>query len=511
MTKQQTTGRAIKKVLVANRGEIAVRILRTLREMGLQSVAIYSDADRNALHVQHADEAVHVGPTASRESYLSIEKVLNACKQTGADAVHPGYGFLSENADFARACAGANIVFIGPEPTAMDVMGHKTRAREAMIAAGVPVVPGAHVESVEELTKAAIEVGFPIMLKAAAGGGGKGMRLVETPEDLESAYNRAQSEALNAFGDGRVYLEKAVMQPRHIEIQVLGDTHGNVVHLFERDCSVQRRHQKVVEETPSPSTLATEALVEEMGQVAVRAAQAVNYHSTGTVEFLLAQDGSYYFLEMNTRLQVEHPVTELITGMDLVKQQIRVAQGETLGFEQKDVVRQGHAIECRVYAEDVTQNFMPSPGTITQLCVPEGPGVRNDSGIYGESVVTSAYDPMLSKLCVWAPDRRAACARMARALSEYVVGGVTTNLPFHMALMRHPGFLEGEYDTGFIARNQDSLLTPQEPSKEELISLGVAAAVACATKDRQQAGRSSEQPTGTQISSWRRARALWRH
>ena len=408
-----------KKVLVANRGEIAVRIMRTLREMGICSVAIYSDADAAALHVRVADEAYRVGPAASVDSYLRGEVILDICREAQVDAIHPGYGFLSENAAFARSCAAAGITFIGPEPEAMEAMGSKTAARERMIAAGVPVVPGAEAGDVETLLSAASELGYPVMLKASAGGGGKGMRLVEGPDDLEAAWERAKSEARKAFGDDEVYLEKAIVRPRHVEIQILADRAGNTVHVFERDCSIQRRHQKVVEETPSPAT--DETLIERMGEVAVRAAQAVGYHSAGTIEFLLGEDGDFYFLEMNTRLQVEHPVTELVTGLDLVHEQVRIAAGEELGYAQSDIVRRGHAIECRVYAEDPSTGFLPSPGTIDVLRTPAGPGVRDDSGVYQGAEISSHYDPLISKLCVWAPTRQRAVARMRRALEEYIV------------------------------------------------------------------------------------------
>ncbi len=447
------------KVLVANRGEIAVRVIRTLREMGIGSVAVFSEADRAALHVRLADEAYPIGPAPSAESYLVAERIVDVCKKSGAQAVHPGYGFLSENALFSQMCADAGITFIGPDASAMVAMGNKTAAREKMIAAGVPVVPGAHAGSVDELAKAADELGYPVMLKAAAGGGGKGMRLVSRPEELAGAFERARSEAKSAFGDETVYVEKAIVRPRHIEIQVLGDRHGNVVHLFERDCSIQRRHQKVVEETPSPAPAATPELVARMGEVAVKAAQAVGYYSAGTVEFLMSPDGEFYFLEMNTRLQVEHPITELVTGMDLVREQVRIAAGERLGYGQDAVRRFGHAIECRIYAEDPATGFLPSPGTIEVLRTPSGPGVRDDSGAYEGAEITGFYDPLVSKLCAWAPTRELAIRRMRRALTEYVVTGIKTNLPFHLALMDDEAFVAGDYDTGFIGRHEDTLLT----------------------------------------------------
>ncbi len=447
-----------RKVLVANRGEIAVRVMRTLREMGIASVAVYSDADRSALHVRTADEAVPIGPAPSAESYLVIERILDACKKTGAEAVHPGYGFLSENPAFARACVDAGITFIGPDASAMEAMGSKTAAREKMTAAGVPVVPGAHAGDADALAAAAEKLGYPVMLKASAGGGGKGMRLVTRPEDLRSSFDRARSEAKNAFGDDTVYVEKAILKPRHVEIQVLADGQGNTVHLFERDCSIQRRHQKVVEETPSPSPHATPELIAKMGEVAVKAAKAVSYRSAGTIEFLLGEDGSFYFLEMNTRLQVEHPITELTTGLDLVREQVRIAAGEPLGYDQSAITRRGHAIECRIYAEDPDSGFLPSPGTIEVLRTPTGPGVRDDSGAYEGAEVPSYYDPLVSKLCVWAPTRALAVTRMHRALTEYVVAGIKTNVAFHLRLMAHPEMIAGRYDTGFIERHRQALL-----------------------------------------------------
>jgi acetyl-CoA carboxylase biotin carboxylase subunit len=490
------------KVLVANRGEIAVRVIRTLREMGIRSVAVYSEADRGALHVRMADEAYPIGPAPSRESYLAIERILDACNESGAQAVHPGYGFLSENAAFARALADAGVTFIGPPPSAIDAMGYKTAARAKMTEAGVPVVPGATVSSFDELPAAAAKVGYPIMLKAAGGGGGKGMRLVAHEKELKSAWERARSEAKSAFGDDTVYLEKAIVEPRHVEIQVLADAHGNAVHLFERDCSIQRRHQKVLEETPTPSPVRTDALIAKMGEVAVKAASAVGYVSAGTVEFLLAPNGSFYFLEMNTRLQVEHPITELITGIDLVREQVRIAQGEELGYSQSNIVPRGHAIQCRVYAEDPSMGFLPSPGTIEVLRTPSGPGVRDDSGVYEGADVSSFYDPLVSKLCVWAPTRALALARMRRALSEYVVAGIRTNIPFHLALLGHPEFDAGRYDTSFIGRHEDVLLTAGK-SDGAADALALGAAIVQAWKEDEQAKRSAPARNGSTISPWR--------
>jgi acetyl-CoA carboxylase biotin carboxylase subunit len=490
------------KVLVANRGEIAVRIMRTLREMRIGSVAVYSDADRAALHVRVADEAHPIGPAAAAESYLSVERVIGACKESGADAIHPGYGFLSENTELVEACERAGIVFIGPGAAAMEAMGDKTAARATMIAAGVPVVPGADAGSARELAKAAKALGYPVMLKASAGGGGKGMRLVERAADLESAYERARSEAKSSFGDDTVYVEKAIVPARHVEIQVLADAHGDAVHFFERDCSIQRRHQKVVEETPSPADVATDELIAEMGEVGVRAARAVGYRSAGTVEFLLAEDGSYYFLEMNTRLQVEHPITELVTGIDLVREQIRIAAGEPLGYTQSDIVRRGHAIECRIYAEDPATGFLPSPGKIEVLRVPAGPFVRDDSGAYEGAEISSFYDPLVSKLSVWAPDRERAIERMRRALTEYVVTGIRTNIPFHLALMSDPDFVAGRYDTGLIARKRDALLVPASAGDDARdLAIGAALAEELAA----QGATTSSSAAATGVSAWRRA------
>jgi acetyl-CoA carboxylase biotin carboxylase subunit len=496
-----------RKVLVANRGEIAVRVIRTLREMGIRSVAVHSDVDRDALHVRMADEAVHIGASPSRESYLVVDRIVEACRKSGAEAVHPGYGFLSEKAELPRALAAAGITFVGPDASAMDAMGYKTSARARMIEAGVPVVPGADAKDEAQLAKEAAKIGYPVMLKAAGGGGGKGMRLVREPGELRAAYDRARSEAKSAFGDDHVYVEKAIVEPRHVEIQVLGDKHGNVVHLFERDCSIQRRHQKVVEETPTPSPVRTDALIAEMGAVAVRAAKAVGYHSAGTVEFLLAPDGSFYFLEMNTRLQVEHPITELITGIDLVREQVRIAAGEPLGYTQSDVVARGHAIQCRVYAEDPSTGFMPSPGRIEVLRTPSGPGVRDDSGAYEGCEIPSFYDPLVSKLCVWAPTRALALAKMKRALSEYVIGGIRTNLAFHLALLETPEFAEGRYDTGFIARHESALLTAGSV-RDAGDAITIAAAVQRALAEHDAAKQSARDTIGgggaaPSLSPWR--------
>jgi acetyl-CoA carboxylase biotin carboxylase subunit len=496
---------SVSKVLVANRGEIAVRVARTLREMGVRSVAVFSEVDAAALHVRACDESVGIGKAPPRESYLSIERILDACKKSGADAIHPGYGFLSENAELAEACAGAGITFIGPPASAMRAMGEKTAARERMRAAGVPVVPGAEAGDLASLQAAADRVGYPVMLKAAAGGGGKGMRLVASAAELPAALDRARSEAAKAFGDERVYVEKAIVSPRHIEIQVLADGHGNAVHLFERDCSIQRRHQKVMEETPSPAPGATPERIAEMGAVAVRAARAVDYVGAGTVEFLMDAQGSYYFLEMNTRLQVEHPITELITGTDLVREQVRIARGEALAWSQEQIVRRGAAIECRVYAEDPDHDFLPSPARIERLRTPSGPGVRDDAGVYEGFTIPLEYDPLVSKLCVWAHDRPAAIARMRRALDEYVLLGPTTNLEFHRRLLRHPEIEAGRYDTGFIARNKDMLLG-RRASLDPLVALGAALLAARPAAAGGRPATDGSAPTHPSISAWRRAR-----
>jgi acetyl-CoA carboxylase, biotin carboxylase subunit len=493
--------RTFRKVLVANRGEIAVRVMRTLREMGIASVAVYSDADRAALHVRSADEAYPIGPAPAGESYLRVDKIIDTAKKSGSDGIHPGYGFLSENPALPDACERAGIAFIGPPASAMRAMGSKTAARDKMSAAGVPIVPGARCETTDEAVAAAKKIGFPVMLKAASGGGGKGMRLVSNAEEMAGAWERARSEAKKFFGDDTVYLEKAILRPRHVEIQVLGDREGNLVHVFERDCSIQRRNQKVVEETPSPA--ASRDLVARMGAIAVQGAKSVGYFSAGTFEFLLAEDGSFYFLEMNTRLQVEHPVTELVTGLDLVREMVRVAQGETLGFAQGDLTARGAAIECRVYAEDPSTGFLPSPGVIESLVVPSGPGVRDDGGAYPGCTISSFYDPLISKLSVWAPTRERAVERMRRALSEYVVTGIRTNLAFHEKLFAHPEFAAGRYDTGFIDRYKDDLLRYPLVKPERRAAVAVAIAVAAARMERATgATQASEGESGSRLSPW---------
>jgi acetyl-CoA carboxylase, biotin carboxylase subunit len=509
-----TQFRPIRRVLVANRGEIAVRVMRTCKERGLETVAVYSDVDRLAPHVQAADYAVAIGPAPASQSYLVIDKILDACRSSGADAVHPGYGFLSENEDFADACIAAGITFIGPSAEAMRKMGSKTEARKTVSAAGTPVVPGDNGPTGDGFPDAPLalaaakKIGFPVLIKAAAGGGGKGMRLVAAEGEFVAAFDGARREATSAFGDGTVYLEKAIIRPRHIEIQVFGDAHGNLVHLGERDCSIQRRHQKVIEESPSP--VITAEVRAKMGAAAVAAARAVNYVGAGTCEFLLDQaSGGFYFLEMNTRLQVEHPVTEMIYALDLVSWQLDVAEGKPLPLTQPelDARRRGHAIECRIYAEDPVK-FLPSPGKITHLQVPDGPYVRNDSGCYEGAEIPVHYDPMISKLVVWGEDRRTAVARMTRALGEYVVRGIETNLPFHRRCFRHSAFIEGDYDTSFIARNAAEL--HPRASGGELDAAIVAAVLDASHKPTTANGatRASSStrppPITTEISGWRR-------
>jgi acetyl-CoA carboxylase biotin carboxylase subunit len=442
-----------RKILIANRGEIAVRIIRACRDLRVSPIAVYSEPDSAALHVRLADEGHCIGPAASTESYLKISAIIDAAKRAQADAIHPGYGFLAENAEFARAVTKAGITFIGPTAAAMEVMGSKTSARRAAIKAGAPVVPGTTeaLQSYDEAREAATRFGYPVMLKAAAGGGGKGMRQVANEGELRSALAAAQSEAASAFGNSDVYLEKVVEKPRHIEIQIFADTHGNYVHLGERECSIQRRHQKVIEECPSP--LNDPDLRRRMGEAAIKIARAVDYVGAGTVEFLFSDlTRDFYFLEMNTRLQVEHPVTELVTGFDLVREQINVAAGQPLSFTQDEVCWSGHAIECRVYAEDPDNNFFPSPGKIAYLRVPSGPGIRDDSGVSEGDEVSIHYDPMISKLAAWGGTREEAIDRLRRALDEYAVSGIKTTLPFFRDIVRDDEFIQAKLDTGFISR-----------------------------------------------------------
>jgi len=494
-----------KKILIANRGEIAVRVIRACREMGIASVAVYSDVDRASLHVRKADEAYHLGRAAATESYLNIEKILAAAQRSGADAIHPGYGFLSENPRFAHACAEAGVKFIGPTAAAMEMMGSKTRARQHMGKANVPFVPGTSrgVESEEEAARVAEKIGYPIMLKAAAGGGGKGMRLVHGSHQLRSALESAQSEAQRSFGDDEVYIEKAILNPRHIEMQVLADEHGNTVYLGERECSIQRRHQKVLEESPSPMVDAD--MRRRMGEVAVRVAQAAGYTNAGTIEFLVDQEKNFYFLEMNTRLQVEHPVTELTTGLDLVHLQIRIAAGEKLPFKQEDVLIRGHAIECRIYAEDPDNNYFPSPGKITLLLLPSGPGIRRDSGMYEGWTVPIDYDPLLAKLTGYGTDREQAIARLVRALNEYFVGGIKTNISLFRRILNDAEFHAGKLDTGFLDR---LLARPREggsPDESAAQVAAIAAGVFAMLDPGTAAGNETNgTKTAEQVSNWKR-------
>ena len=464
----------LKKILIANRGEIAVRVVRACHELGILAVAVYSEVDRASLHVMKADEAYLIGPSSPAESYLNIERILNAAKHCGADAIHPGYGFLSENPGFATACRDAGIKFIGPSPEAIELMGSKTRARRQMEKAGVPFVPGTShgLESLAQASAVAAKLGYPVMLKAAAGGGGKGMRLVANETELASSLESARSEALRAFGNDEVYLEKAIESPRHIEMQVLADEHGNCVYLGERECSIQRRHQKVLEESPSPAV--TLEMRAKMGTLAVQAARAAGYTNAGTIEFLADRNGRFYFLEMNTRLQVEHPVTELVTGYDLVQLQIRIAAGERIPFAQDDVRMRGHAIECRIYAEDPENNYFPSPGEITALSEPAGPGIRVDSGVYEGWRVPIEYDPLLAKLIGWGESREQAVGRLRRALREYFIGGVKTNLPLFQRILSDPEFIAGKIDTGYLARYREIFGQEHAEKNQEVAAIAAA-------------------------------------
>ncbi|HMT10043.1 MAG TPA: acetyl-CoA carboxylase biotin carboxylase subunit [Ignavibacteria bacterium] len=440
----------LKKILIANRGEIALRIIRTCRDMGIKTVAVYSEADKESLHVKFADEAVCIGPPPSRESYLSIPRIIAAAEITNADAIHPGYGFLAENAEFSEICSESEIKFIGPSPQMIRSMGDKAYAKDTMRKAGVPVVPGSDgvIATAEEAKKVAAEFGYPVLIKASAGGGGKGMRIVHEESELENAFTMATNEALNAFGNGEVYVEKFVENPRHIEIQVMGDQFGNVVHLGERDCSVQRRHQKLIEETPSP--FITEEIREAMGAAAVKGAKSVNYEGAGTVEFIVDKNKNFYFMEMNTRIQVEHPVTEQVTGVDLIREQIAVASG--LKLKVKKVKREGHSIECRINAENPDKNFAPSPGRITSFHMPGGIGVRVDTHAYANYYIPPYYDSMIAKLIVTADNREEAIKRMYRALDEFIIEGVFTTIPFHKKVMKHEKFIDSDYDTSFIEK-----------------------------------------------------------
>ena len=451
------------KVLIANRGEIAIRIIRACRELGIRTVAVCSEADRSALHAQIADETVCIGPAPTKESYLNIRAILSACSITGAQAIHPGFGFLSENAAFARMCQRCGVAFIGPSPEAIERMGDKAQARETMKAAGVPVIPGSEgvVPDLEAAKREAERIGYPVMVKASAGGGGRGIRLVRAPGELEDAFYNARQEALSFFGDDRLYIEKFVEDPRHVEVQILADRFGNVVHLGERDCSIQRRNQKMLEESPCPSPLMTSALRERMGEAARTAARAVGYENAGTIEFLLDKNGDFYFMEMNTRIQVEHPVTEMVTGVDIVKKQIRIAAGEPLSISQQDVTISGHAIECRINAENPAKDFRPCPGTIRSLYVPGGPGVRIDSAMYAGYTIPPYYDSMIAKLIVHAPTREEAIRKMRWALAEFLVEGVDTNIDFQLNLLRDREFLSAKYDNGFLSRRDLKALSRQ--------------------------------------------------
>lgn len=479
-----------KKILIANRGEIAVRIIRTCRELGVRAVAVYSAADRLALHTRLADEAYYLGPPPARESYLAAGKIISVAHQCGAEAIHPGYGFLAENADFAEAVEVSGLVFIGPPARAMRAMGDKIAARQVMMKAGVPTVPGSAevCATVDAAQRVAEQVGYPVLIKAAAGGGGKGMRLVNSTTELPALFQTASSEALSSFGDGRVYVEKYLQRPRHIEFQIFADCHGHAVYLGERECSIQRRHQKVIEE--APSCVLDEKLRRQMGEAAVEAAIACGYVNAGTIEFLVDAQRNYYFLEMNTRLQVEHPVTEMVTGLDLVRLQLEVAAGGKLPLAQEQVQLRGHAIECRIYAEDPQQNFMPSIGCIWHLHKPDGFGIRDDSGVYEGSEISIFYDPMIAKLIAWGADRQAAIVRMQRALSEYEIGGVRTTIPFCLWVLHHPKFYAGDFDTHFV--QNEFYATQQElDGRADLHEVAALAAVLARTTQRH---------TGEQVS-----------
>ena len=451
------------KILIANRGEIAIRIIRACRELGIRTVAVCSEADRSALHAQIADECVCIGPAPTKDSYLNMRAILSACRITGAQAIHPGFGFLSENAAFARMCRRCGIVFIGPSPEAIERMGDKAQARETMKAAGVPVIPGSDgvVADLEQARQEGERIGYPVMVKASAGGGGRGIRLVRSPEELEDAFYNARQEALSFFGDDRLYMEKFVENPHHVEVQILADRMGNIVHLGERDCSIQRRNQKVLEEAPCPSPLMTPQLREKMGEAAKKAARAAEYENAGTIEFLLDKNGQFYFMEMNTRIQVEHPITEMITGVDIVKEQLRIACGEPLSFTQDQVHISGHAIECRINAENPAKDFRPCPGRINALYVPGGPGVRIDSAMDAGDTIPPYYDAMIAKLIVHAPTRQEAIHKMRWALAEFLVEGVDTNIDFQLNLLKDKEFESAEYDNGFLSRRDLKALSRQ--------------------------------------------------
>ncbi len=490
------------RVLVANRGEIAVRIMRACRELGIQTVAVYSEVDRCARHVRYADLAYAIGGASAVESYLNAERIIEVALEAKAEAIHPGYGFLAENADFARAVEAAGLTFVGPRPETIALLGDKLQARRVVSAAGIPTVPGVEetISSPEEAEAIAARLGYPVLIKAAAGGGGKGMRIVHSPSEFPEAVRAARSEAQSAFGDGRIYIEKYLRRPLHVEIQVLADAHGHVCHLGERECSIQRRHQKVLEESPSPAVDAS--LRAAMGEAAIQAATAAHYLNAGTVEFLLDADGSFYFLEVNTRLQVEHPVTEMVTGIDLVKEQLRVAAGLPLSFSQEHVRWYGAAIECRIYAEDPENSFLPSTGTVVSYREPSGPGVRVDSGLGEGDQVTVFYDPLVAKLIVWGQNRQEAIARMRRALSEYTIVGVKTTIPFHLALTENERFLRGDLCTHFVQEEFAAPSAPTAPVDKEL--LAAMALVTCFSERERPAGN---EPVGrgTGLDAWKMA------
>jgi acetyl-CoA carboxylase biotin carboxylase subunit len=495
-----------KKVLIANRGEIAVRVIRACEERGIPTVAVFSDADRSDLHVRYADEAYHIGPSSSRESYLRIDKIIDVARKAGADAIHPGYGFLSENAAFAAACADADITFIGPSPDAIEKMGDKSTARATVARRGVPLVPGSEKGLHDEaLVAAAQQIGFPLMIKASAGGGGKGMRAVQTPAEFERSLTAARREAMSAFGNDEVYLEKLITNARHIEIQILADSHGSTLHLGERECSIQRRHQKLIEEAPSVAV--DEKLRREMGQVAIAAAESVGYVNAGTIEFLFdSKDNRYYFLEMNTRLQVEHPVTELVTGVDIVKEQIAIAAGRRLRYQQNDIAPKGWAIECRITAEDPFNNFLPSTGVITYLKEPTGPGVRVESSLYRGGEVSLFYDPMVAKLIAWGENRAEAILRMRRALNEYRIGGIKTSIPFHQEIMDSTEFIWGTFDTGFISRRRLSKSSVQTQEHEKIVA--VVAALLAHEEGRQAVHIGRQSANDHAASFWKQAERI---
>jgi acetyl-CoA carboxylase, biotin carboxylase subunit len=469
----------ITKVLIANRGEIALRVMRSVKEMGIATVAVYSEADRKSLHVKFADEAICIGPPPSSESYLRIDKIIEAAKLVGANAIHPGYGFLSENEDFAKACREAGIIFIGPSPEAIEIMGSKLAAKEAVAKFNVPLVPGTSspISDVNEAKAIAKKIGYPVLIKASAGGGGKGMRVVESDSEFESQLERATSEALSSFGDGSVFIEKYITNPKHIEFQIFGDHHGNVIHFFERECSIQRRHQKVIEEAPSSAL--TPALRKTMGEAAVNVAKSCDYYNAGTVEFILDEKKNFYFLEMNTRLQVEHPVTEMITGIDLVKLQIRIAQGEYLPFKQEDLSIRGHAIEARVYAEDPSNNFLPDIGTLATYKIPKGNGVRVDDGFEQGMSIPFYYDPMIAKMVCHAENRNLAIEKTIRALREYDITGVETTISFCVFAIDHEAFRSGDFDTNFVAKYfNPTSFRPKQDLETMKIAVALAALVA---------------------------------